>query len=727
MFIGTHHIPATNACVNERTFSAPELTEAKVRQLFSLSTLNGVTDFLQTIIDQSPDQWQWVPLGGRDNNAGSVNLAVESGQALVERITNSLDAHIELRYELSGHPSDLDSPRSAVTRLWELEADRLSRQSHEMVQFIDKMAPKTVVRVIGSRERRQSTVIVEDRGIGQNPRDFHRTLLSLGESNKINKPYLMGAFGQGGSSTFAYCPYSVIVSRRHVGCLNGIADQIGWTVVRKYDDDSLKVFRYEYLVDDKGRIPTIDPSYLSSIALPFQSGTRFVHIAYDLGRLNSQWSLVGYRYFDNLLFDPVLPYRIEDHRSKRHFNRNLYGARNRLDQVDPARRPEAQNYDADLAQWDGDGRVRIRYWVFRPEGSSSSDPDDTGGVKLDSYLDFRNSPRTISFTLNGQRHHSQEKRIVRGQRLGALADYLLMHVDCDGMSRRLKKEIFTATRTGATAGEQREELLLRAVRDALSDSWLRQKLEEIVRRRQDQITDESTRRVRQMLDRLISVYRLEQEAGGRHGQNKGGSGRKGDEKRQFQDPPSFLRFADHNLLEVQRGDNTTVSLLTDGPDDMLDRHRRRGRIKVECEGEAIASFAIGSLLNGRIPVQVRVPSETPAGRRQRLIASLEMSPMTYLTDHRDLRVIPPPDPYLGIDPPTIFRFASDSPIEIETGRRARAEIRTDARNDILERPINPASIEATCDAPGVSIAVRGPKDGRARAEARASTDAIPGD
>ena len=265
-----------------------------------------------------------------------------------------------------------------------------------MAQFIDNMAPETVVRVVGSTERRGSSAVVEDSGIGQHPVDFPKTLLSLGESNKVDKPYLMGAFGQGGSSTFAYCDFSAIVSRRHGNCLGGKSDLIGWTLVRKYDDDSLKVFRYEYLVDENGQIPALDPDYLDSIGLPFQSGTRFVHVGYDLGRLNARWSLVGYRYFDNLLFDPVLPYRIEDRRISPAFNRNLYGARNRLDQAEVSRSPEAQNYDADLAQWGGDGRIKIRYWVFRPMGDHSSDPEDERGVKLDSYLDFSNSPRTIS-------------------------------------------------------------------------------------------------------------------------------------------------------------------------------------------------------------------------------------------------------------------------------------------------------------------------------------------
>lgn len=606
------------------------LTQDQVRQLFSLTTVEHFKFFLDNIGAIRNSRWKWIPLGGRENNAGSVNLAVEPGQALVERITNGLDAHIELQYELANRPAELDSPRSAVAKLWGLEAERLSRESPRVAKFIDENAPKTVIRAIGSTVRGQSSIVVEDCGIGQHPKDFPVTLLSLGESNKISKPYLMGAFGQGGSSTFAYCPYSLIISRRHRDCLDGKADLIGWTLVRKYDDDSLKAFRYEYLVEEERQIPTLSPDELESYGMGFPSGTRFVHIAYDLGKLNSMWSLVGYRYFDNLLFDPVLPYRIEDHRSSSAFNRNLYGARNRLDQVDFARRPEAQNYDVDLAGWGGEGRVRIRYWVFKPVGDSSDDPKDERGVKLDSYLDFSNSTRTIIFTLNGQRHHAQEKRIVREQRRAALADYLLMHVDCDGLSRRLKKEIFPATRAGATAGERREDLLLKAVKEALSDPWLRQKMDEIVRRRQEQITDESTRRVKQMLDRLISVYRNEQRPGGQRGLDEGGTSRTGEDERQVHDPPQFLRFADHKRLELQSGDATKIYLLTDGPDNLLSRRQRRGQINVSCEGEEIASFSIAEQQRGRVPVHVRVPGIVPSGSHTRMIATLKVEPTTYL-------------------------------------------------------------------------------------------------
>jgi hypothetical protein len=494
----------------------------QINILFSLSTIEGVKQFLSHI-EANSNEWKWVALGGRENNSGSVNLAMDPGQALVERITNAMDAHIELQYELAGCPPDITSPREAVQRLWNLESSRLTRESPSITRFIEEMAPKSLVRVVGSTHRGHSSVIIQDSGIGQHPNDLPKTILGLQESNKNNKRYLMGAFGQGGSSTFAYCPYSLIISRRHPDCLDGKTNHIGWTIVRQFDDDSLKTFRYEYLVGSDGLIPRIAPSAIESLGIQFEYGTKVVHFAYELGRLNSRWSLVGLRFFDNLLFDPILPYRIEDHRLSPHFNRNLHGGRNRLEQVEASKRPDAQTYEAELSRWGAEGTAHIRYWVFRP-GVTNQESENGASVKLDSYLDYDHSPRTIIFTLNGQRHHTREKSLVREARLGALADYLLVHVDCDDLSLRLKKEIFTATRSGATIGERREDLIINAIREALGDPWLKQKLDDILRRREALITNESTRRVNQMLNRLITVYRQERSPGGRRGSGQEGGG-----------------------------------------------------------------------------------------------------------------------------------------------------------------------------------------------------------
>src|SRR5207302_38530 len=57
------------------------------------------------------------------------------------------------------------------------------------------------------------TIDVIDEGIGIAPSAFPSTILSLQSGNKITKWYLIGAFGQGGASTLAFCEYVLIMSR----------------------------------------------------------------------------------------------------------------------------------------------------------------------------------------------------------------------------------------------------------------------------------------------------------------------------------------------------------------------------------------------------------------------------------------------------------------------------------------------------------------------------------
>jgi hypothetical protein len=51
------------------------------------------------------------------------------------------------------------------------------------------------------------------------------TILSLNESNKIQKHYLAGTYGQGGSSTLTFSKYVFIASRAHG------SNQIAFTLV----------------------------------------------------------------------------------------------------------------------------------------------------------------------------------------------------------------------------------------------------------------------------------------------------------------------------------------------------------------------------------------------------------------------------------------------------------------------------------------------------------------
>ena len=152
------------------------INSEQINILFGLSTVEGVKQFLSHI-EANSNKWKWFPLGGRENNSGSVNLAMDPGQALVERITNAMDAHIELQYELAGYPPNLNSPREAVQRLWNLQSSHLTRESPSITRFIEEMAPKSLIRVVGSTRRGHSSVIIQDSGIGQHPDDLPKTIL----------------------------------------------------------------------------------------------------------------------------------------------------------------------------------------------------------------------------------------------------------------------------------------------------------------------------------------------------------------------------------------------------------------------------------------------------------------------------------------------------------------------------------------------------------------------
>lgn len=118
------------------------------------------------------------------------------------------------------------------------------------------------------------------------------------------------------------------------------------------------------------------------------------------------------------------------------------------------------------------------------------------------------------------------------------------------------------------------------------------------------------------------------------------------------------------------GQQTTIYLITDGPDDLLTRRRKRGDLQLMIEGDDVGRFNIGDIQGGRIPVHVSIPDSANSGQGGRIVASLEMQPATFLTDSREIRIVPQPPPYVGLEPPTKFEFAKDTTMNIELGRRA---------------------------------------------------------
>lgn len=167
-----------------------------------------------------------------------------------------------------------------------------------------------------SGRKHDPTVVIEDRGIGQHPLEFPKGLLSLNRSNKLHKRWLQGAYGQGGSATFRFSDYTLLIGRRKPSLLDGQDDLVGWTVVWEDDGDpyeeALPV--YKYLVGPDNEIPVFD---VGSLPDPDWHGVRIVHISYELRKYAQAYTQLEtgiWGMFHSALFDPVLPFIVSGRR-----------------------------------------------------------------------------------------------------------------------------------------------------------------------------------------------------------------------------------------------------------------------------------------------------------------------------------------------------------------------------------------------------------------------------
>jgi len=144
--------------------------------------------------------------------------------------------------------------------------------------------------------------------MGQTASHVSSTLLSLGQTDKADKPYLIGVFGQGGSSAFSASHYSVVISRRARDLLGqGERDSIGWSIVREIKPKGTRDSYYAYLAQtEDGTVPFIDAQAVGRQA--FEPGSHFCHIKYDLGRSGQAVARRLYQSLNHVLFNPILPY-----------------------------------------------------------------------------------------------------------------------------------------------------------------------------------------------------------------------------------------------------------------------------------------------------------------------------------------------------------------------------------------------------------------------------------
>lgn len=617
----------------------------KVSDVLALSKPKDVEQLLSRLVARG---YTFKPVGGVPNNAGPIELASEPVGPLVERITNAFDAVLELHAFLnSGEPLP-DSPRKAATQWCGVPGGHVYHLGEKARQSVAQMV-EVSIDSSGNGKDKLPTFVFRDYGIGVHPSGWGDTLLSLNRSNKLDKPYLAGAYGQGGSSTYAFCPFSVIMSRRDPRCLGTDKDAIGWTVVRVNDRDlSLKNAVYEYLVGPDGTIPTLPPTD------GFKPGTYIAHIAYEATSVGRA-TLGAYRVFNNLLFDPILPYWLRDLRYKE--NRAMGGHASRLPNNDKL----VEHHNEFVKEIGPNSHLTIRYWVMKVKPATEG---ANGDPYLAGFLETAKSPNTILITLNGQKQGSIGKPFLKQPEVGLsfLSNYLLVQVECDDLDRRTKRNLFSSTREKTRSGNALDVIKI-ALREALTEDEDLQRLEAERRHAQTSKMDEQDQmRVRRLLDKFIERYlpstkevaatsqtpKLSDLPKPQLGHNSGRGGALSDETASgftrergnvppappipASDPPTFLRIVSSDPVKVKVGGAVWVRLECDAPDDYLTRSTAPGTIVYTLTDLPEAKIeARTGLVGGRLRVKVSASEDAAPGAMGHLTAVLQRPGLESLT------------------------------------------------------------------------------------------------
>ena len=304
--------------------------------LVDLARSRSLPEILRLIVKlEKSHGFGWRAVGDRESNCGTIEIGSDAGHALIERVTNAIDAVIEREAARQGKANNVNpaSPREAVETWFAVPGGRVCNLTD--ISTRQKLADNVTVKLFLGSSKRQPTVEISDSGIGLTARSVPKTILSLNESNKLDKPYLAGAYGQGGSTVLAFSPTgTMFISRRQPDLLDkGERDHVAITFARYNELDARrnKNGRYEYLVGPDAEVAFVGPRDLKEA----KPGTTVVHFDMHLDRYSavltaptgSLWWIL-----QNALFDPVLPFWAEDHRTdaKKPTRRTIVGNFSRL-------------------------------------------------------------------------------------------------------------------------------------------------------------------------------------------------------------------------------------------------------------------------------------------------------------------------------------------------------------------------------------------------------------
>jgi hypothetical protein len=580
----------------------------------------------------------WVPLGGRQNNRGNVEISTDPGRALVERITNGIDALLEAEHAHHNGLPQCRTPREAAAAWLNVPGTGLSGMTPADRR---RLAQSVTIRLLPGDTKSARILEVRDFGIGLSADLMPHTILSLNESNKMQKHYLAGAYGQGGSSTFASSSASLIASRRLPD------DPVAFTVVRFEDlpPDEYKTGHYVYL--------TMHGDVLEADIAgdEFPNGTLVRHFGYDLSDYGSPLGVNSvYGLLNKALFDPVMPVwfdnRLHDYR------RVIKGSRNALngavDEGDDSRGPRLSHSMPILYLPLGEsGRIGIEYWVLEAPEKANKKPTAA----------FVNPAKPIVLTLNGQTHEELGQILVRkNAELPYLTQRIICHIECNSLTTTALRGLFVSNREGARKGHLLERIKDELVSVLKSDDELARLNVEAKQQSLKSRDETAVLEARKAVARLLRAqgFSLPERVGGvttREPNEPPGTPTPPHPPTpppkpiELRDPPTYIRIVwpDDKDISFHAEQRRYIRIETDAESAYFDpKNAHASRVNfIVSDGEVV--FRTGTpLQGGRMRGVFDCPTGARIGGKGTITVELHRAGLPTVSDSREFRIVEKP-------------------------------------------------------------------------------------
>lgn len=391
----------------------------------------------------------WKFLGNNSSNGSSVNILKHGEKGLIERLTNAIDAVIE-KQKIVNSVTGAREASSIIKKAYPRYYENLQNLA-KSEQF--KVVPYDAVNqvILAANDATGSTKItfdIIDQGTGISGENFPKTILSLNAGNKLSreKSYLIGAFGQGGSTSLAFTYATIIISK-----FNG---KYYFSIIKEVELTDYKNSCYVYLTLEN-KIPELevnvfddpDHNYLQTF-ITSESGTLIRMIETDISKdyrtndIAKEHMLINY--IDTNLFNVGLPVKIIENRAnfrenESNQNRYAHGTFARL-----------QNSKYVKKDWSGTLKVEVNnqtynidYFVILPE-----DENKWGSMseskQIFQRLNVTENP--IIYTVNGQTITSESfNKFKNATGLNFLQYRLLIVINLDVLGME-KYKFFTSDR-----------------------------------------------------------------------------------------------------------------------------------------------------------------------------------------------------------------------------------------------------------------------------------------